>query len=109
MKDDGEKLDELLAAWDDASIEHPRLGQRVWSRIANEDQDSTALPGFFQLVSSILSRPIYAAAFVVGCVLLGLLLAEVRVSQRQVERGEQLAESYKQVIDPLLRDTYQFE
>lgn len=106
MSQDFEKLDQALDLWQDVDIDHPRLNARVWARVANEDAEPTALPSFFRLVQSILSRPAYAAVFVVACVLGGLLLAELRVSQRQVERGEQLANSYKQVIDPLIKDTY---
>lgn len=105
-------LDELLESWDNVRVDHPRLASRVWSRVAAEEQsmESAALPGFFQLVQSILSRPTYATAFVIGCVLIGLLLAEVRVANQHAKRGAQLAESYKQVIDPLLKDTaYKFE
>ena len=109
MKSKPDPIDELLDSWEIEQIEHPRLSQRVWSRVASEDGESPVLPGFFKLVQSILGRPIYAAAFVVGCVLFGLLLAEVRVSQQHAQRGAQLAESYKQVIDPLLKDTYLFE
>lgn len=104
-----EQLERDLELWKDVEIEHPRLAARVWSRVANEDNEPARLPTFFNLVQSLLSRPVYATAFVVACVLSGLLLAELRVAQRQVERGDQLAESYKQVIDPLIKDTYLFE
>ncbi len=104
-----EQLDEALELWKDVEVEHPRLNARVWARVANEDREPAALPNFFRLVQSILNRPVYASAFVVVCVLGGLLLAELRVAQQQVDRGEQLAESYKQVIDPLIKDTYLFE
>lgn len=104
-----EKLDQALELWEDVEIDHPRLNARVWARVANEDREPAALPNFFRLVQSILSRPVYAAAFVAVCILGGLLFAELRVAQQQVERGEQLAESYKQVIDPLIKDTYLFE
>lgn len=110
MNEKSDKLDELLNAWESVEIDHPRLGHRVWSRIASEEEASQhAFPSFFKLVHGVLSRPIYASAFVVACVLFGLLLAEMRVAQQQAKRGEQLAESYKQVIDPLLKDTYLFE
>lgn len=111
MDHNSDRLDELLESWDKVRVGHPRLNQRVWARIANEESDSSAfvLPGFFRLVHSILSRPAYASAFVVGCVLVGLLLAEVRVAKEQAKRGTQLAESYKQVIDPLLKDTYRLK
>ncbi|MDQ8186518.1 hypothetical protein [Pelagicoccus sp. SDUM812002] len=109
MDRDTEQLDKALELWQDVDIEHPRLNARVWARVANEDSEPAALPNFFNLVQSILNRPVYAAVFVVACVLGGLLLAELRVAQQQVVRGEQLAESYKQVIDPLIKDTYLFE
>jgi hypothetical protein len=41
--------------------------------------------------------------FVASCALLGLFLAEVRVNRLQRERSSQLARSYLQLIDPLLR------
>ena len=105
MKSDRDPLDQLLDSWVEAPVKHPRLEHRVWSRIVSDEVETQGLPSFFALVHSILSRPAYAATFVVGCVLLGLLLAEVRVANQQAERGERLAESYKQVIDPLLKNT----
>jgi hypothetical protein len=41
--------------------------------------------------------------FVASCALLGLFLAEVRVNRQQRERSTQLARSYVQLIDPLIR------
>ena len=41
--------------------------------------------------------------FVTSCALLGLFLAEVRVNRQQREQSAQLARSYLQLIDPLLR------
>lgn len=100
------ELDELLERWSDTGIEHPRLSSRVWARLASEDQEQASLPSFFRLVQSILSRPVYAVAFVVACVLSGLLFAELRVVKLESDRHERLAESYKQFIDPLLKNTY---
>ncbi|EDY81882.1 hypothetical protein VDG1235_1502 [Verrucomicrobiia bacterium DG1235] len=109
MDDNCKQLDEALELWKDVKVDHPRLNSRVWARVANEDKEPAALPNFLNLVQSILSRPMYASAFVVACILGGLLLAELRVAQQQVERGNQLAESYKQVIDPLIKDTYLYD
>ena len=47
-------------------------------------------------------RASFAAAFVVACALLGLFLAELRVSRLHRDRDHQLAESYLRLIDPLL-------
>lgn len=106
MDEEFSQLDRDLELLRDVEIEHPRLRGRVWSRIANEDKEPAALPSFFRLVQGILSRPIYATVFVLACVLGGLLLAELRVVHLQAERNGQLAESYKQVIDPLIKNTY---
>lgn len=109
MDNKHEDLDRALELWKDVEIDHPRLSARVWARVANEDSEPASLPNFFRLVQSILGRPVYAVAFVVVCVLGGLLLAELRVAQQQLERSDQLAKSYKQVIDPLIKNTYLYE
>jgi len=49
------------------------------------------------------ARPPFAAMFVASCALLGLFLAELRVNHQQRERSTQLARSYLQLIDPLLK------
>lgn len=51
---------------------------------------------------TIFLRPAFAAVFIAACVLLGLFLAEVRVSRQHRDRDAQLLESYRQLIDPLL-------
>jgi hypothetical protein len=68
--------------------------------MADGSTGSTA--GFGAIVEGWFSRPPFAAMFLVSCALLGLFLAEVRVSHLQRERSEQLARSYLQLIDPLL-------
>jgi hypothetical protein len=40
--------------------------------------------------------------FVASCALLGLFLAELRLNHEQSQRNTQLAQSYLQLIDPLL-------
>lgn len=105
MDREEQDLDKALDAWNDVDVAHYRLPSRVWSRIVNEEKSPAVLPGFLGLVQTLLSRPVYASAFLVLCVLGGLLLAEIRVAREQVQRGEQLAEAYKQVIDPLLNES----
>ena len=41
--------------------------------------------------------------FVASCALLGLFLAELRLNHEQSQRNTQLAQSYLQLIDPLLK------
>jgi hypothetical protein len=53
-------------------------------------------------VETIFLRPAFAAVFVAACVLLGLFLAEVRVSRLHHDRDAQLLDSYRRLIDPLL-------
>jgi hypothetical protein len=51
---------------------------------------------------TIFLRPAFAAMFVAACVLLGLFLAEVRVSRLHRDRDAQLLDSYRRLIEPLV-------
>jgi len=51
---------------------------------------------------NLFARPAFAAVFVAACVLLGLFLAEIRVSRARHDRDAQLLESYRRLIDPLV-------
>lgn len=51
---------------------------------------------------SLFLRPAFAAVFIAACVLLGLFLAEVRLSRLHRERDRELMQSYRRLIDPLL-------
>lgn len=53
-------------------------------------------------LDTVFTRPSFAAAFITACVLLGLFLAETRVSRLHEAQGAQIARSYVQLIDPLL-------
>lgn len=59
-------------------------------------------PGLLARLDAVFSRPSFAIAFVAACMLLGLFLAEVRLSRLQAARSAQLAESYLRLIDPLI-------
>lgn len=54
------------------------------------------------VAETIFLRPAFAALFIAACVLLGLFLAEVRVSHLHHDRDAQLLDSYRRLIDPLL-------
>lgn len=58
--------------------------------------------GWWGRVEAVFAQPAFAAVFVTACVLLGLFLAELRLSRLQADRNTQLARSYVQLIDPLL-------
>ncbi len=96
-------LDPLLDHWSKTPEPSPRLASEVWRRIAASEEAETEANGFWAVVESWFSRPPFAAMFVASCALLGLFLAEVRVNQQQRERSAQLARSYLQLIDPLLK------
>ncbi len=55
-----------------------------------------------QRLDAAFARPSFASAFVAACVLLGLFLAEARLTRIHAAQGAQLARSYLQLIDPLL-------
>ena len=95
-------LDPLLDRWSEAPDPPPRLSAEVWHRIALAEIESDQPAGWWATVESWFARPPFAVMFIASCALLGLFLAEVRVSHLQRERSEQLARSYLQLIDPLL-------
>jgi len=95
-------LDPLLDRWRETPAPPPRLQAEIWRRIALAEETAPEAAGPWAAIEAWFSRPPFAAMFLVSCALLGLFLAEVRVSRLQRERSEQLARSYLQLIDPLL-------
>jgi len=93
-------LDPLLDRWSQVPEPPVRLAANVWQRIAT--QKSPASQGWRRSLENWLGRPVFAMGFVAACALVGLLIAEMRVSQLQRERSAQLARSYLLLIDPLL-------
>ena len=103
--DQRDPLDSLFERWRDAAPEpSDELESAVWRRLAAHENPSIRRGGFFASIEAIFARPSFTAAFVVGCVLLGLLLAETRVSQMQAKRSVQFVQSYLRQIDPQLED-----
>jgi hypothetical protein len=101
--DPRDPLDFLFERWRDAAPEpSDNLESAVWRRIAADENPSGLRRGWFATIEAIFARPSFTAAFVVGCVLLGLLLAETRVSQMQAKRSVQFVQSYLRQIDPQL-------
>jgi hypothetical protein len=97
-----EPLDPLLDQWGRETPSAPRpLAPEVWRRIA-EGEKAAAATGWLGQLNAVFGRASFATAFVAACVLLGLFLAEARSSRLQAEHGAQLAQSYLQLIDPLL-------
>jgi hypothetical protein len=96
-------LDPLLDRWNEPADPAPNLAPEVWRRIALSAAAGTEGAGFWSEVDAWLSRPPFAILFVTCCALFGLFLAEVRLNRVQREHSAQLARSYLQLIDPLLK------
>jgi hypothetical protein len=103
MSPNQDPLDPLLDHWSETPEPSSRLTSEVWRRIALAEESAHEPRGFRAGIEAWFSRPPFAAMFVASCALLGLFLAEVRVNHQQRERSAQLARSYLQLIDPLLK------
>ena len=102
MHPPSDPLDPLLERWRDAPPPLPEhLTAEVWRRIAAAETPELHL-SLFARVEAVFARPSFAVAFVAACTLLGLFLAEVRLSRLQTEHNTQLVQSYLRLIDPLL-------
>ena len=102
MHPPSDPLDPLLERWRDAAPPLPEhLSAEVWRRIAATDTPTPHL-SLFARIEAAFARPSFAVAFVAACTLLGLFLAEVRISRLQAEHNTQLVQSYLKLIDPLL-------
>lgn len=86
-------LDPLLERWGQPPPFRP-LAADLRARLAPQKPAPVA--------ETIFLRPAFAAVFIAACVLLGLFLAEVRVSRIHHDRDAQLLDSYRRLIDPLL-------
>lgn len=95
-------LDPLLERWNAVPAAPPvdELHREVWRRIA--DAETLVEISFWSRTEKAFRTPSFACAFVAACTLLGLFLAEVRVSHEQSHRNHQLAQAYVHLIDPLL-------
>jgi hypothetical protein len=71
----------------------------VWNRIESAEESRRAST-IFARIELAFSRPAFAAAFVAACVLLGLFLAETRLSEHHKHRSALLEQSYLQMLDP---------
>lgn len=92
-------LEHLLENWRDAPPPAGTVVPEVWRRIA-ETKVRQERPDWLTRLETVFARPSFAFVFVTACVLLGLFLAEARVSRLQAERNGQLARQYLRLIDP---------
>jgi hypothetical protein len=103
MSSPPDPLDPLLDRWSETPEPGPQLAAEVWRRVALAERGARDSGGFWAALETWLVRPQFATLFVVSCALLGLFLAQVRVTEREREHSALLARSYLQLIDPLLR------
>ena len=65
---------------------------------------SSGLQAIKDRLEDLFARPSFSIGLVLGCILLGLFLAEIRVAKIQSDRSTALAQSYLQLINPLLEE-----
>jgi hypothetical protein len=99
MKMPPDPLDPLLDRWAETPEPSPRLAANIWQQIATHEEARPV--SLRQSIEAWFARPMFAVGFITACALLGLFVAELRVSQLQRERNAQLARSYLLLIDPL--------
>ncbi len=93
-------LDDLLDRWQPPANLAPDLRPEIRREIAA--LRTTRRGSWLTRLETAFTRPSFAVAFVAACVLLGLFLAEARVSRLHAAYGAEIARNYVQLIDPLL-------
>ena len=100
MSSPTDPLDSLFERWGEST---PRVSdsvdREVWRRIANTES-VPAKVSWFSMFESAFARPAFGAAFVAACMLLGLFLAEVRLSKLHEQRSTVIEASYLQLLAP---------
>lgn len=95
-----EELDYLLDDWQDIPAGDPHLKHRVWTRIAADDSETQfTYQNWLSGITSVLSRPLVAAAFIAASIAGGLIIAELQVSQEKQIRTRELAQNYMELIN----------
>lgn len=93
-------LDPLFARWRADTPPLPRsVRPEVWRRIEHAEANP-GLAGWFARIEMAFSRPAFATAFIIACVLAGLFLAETRLSEAHKHRSAELERSYLRMLDP---------
>ena len=100
MTPSNDPLDEMLERCRAVPEPPPQIPARVARLVA--ESHSLAPSNWMERLDAACARPSFASAFVAACVLLGLFLAEARITRIHAAQGAQMARSYLQLIDPLL-------
>lgn len=102
MQPPPDPLDTLLERWRAVAPPLDRsVGPEVRRRLGAAQ---AARAGRWARLEAVFAQRSFAAAFVTACVLLGLFLAEMRLSRLHADRNAELARSYMRLIDPLLEN-----
>ena len=105
MTNSHDPLDDLIASWKEVPAAKPGMRRRVWARI--DAAESSRRPGFIQFWResfAALVRQRTAIGWVAACIALGLISAELRATRQPMHDLHQIATTYLQSINPLLRD-----
>lgn len=103
MSNPDDPLDAMLEQWRSVPPPLPEpVRTEVWRRIAATEAEGRTRRGWIARITAALARPAVAIAFGAACVMLGVLLAELRSSRLEHERSARLARSYLRLIDPQL-------
>lgn len=105
MPNDQDPLNKLLDQWKVEPRERS-LASEVWRELERRDALSRRT-SLLDRLEAVFARPSFSIVFVISCVLLGLFLAEIRVARVQSARSTALAQSYIELINPLLEDQQQ--
>lgn len=100
MPPEQDPLNTLLDQWKVEPKERS-LASEVWRELEHRDALSRRI-SLLDRLEAIFARPSFSIVFVICCVLLGLFLAEIRVAKIQSARSTALAQSYIELINPLL-------
>lgn len=97
-------LDRLAAEWREPAPPNPALRRQVWARIAaaEQHQPTRRVTAWLAELRALLRQPA-TAGFVILCVVLGLLSAELRATRTPLQDVGRVATTYLQAINPLLR------
>jgi len=98
-------LDRLVASWEEPATPAPDLRRRVWRRIeATETRQPARRLAVWVEAIALLFRHRSAVAWVMLCIALGLISAELRATRTPLRDIGQMATMYLREINPLLRD-----
>lgn len=106
MTNPHDPLDDLIASWKEVPAAKPGLRRRVWARI--DTAETRRRPGFIQFwreTFTMLVRHRAAIGWITACIAIGLISAELRATRQPMRDLHQIATTYLQAINPLLRDS----